>query len=136
MNQGVGDILTRAYSNQKLIVTEDYSSIKGSDAIIIAIPLLIDAQKKILDEPFLRTIRKIAPFTGNTIPIIIETSVPVGFSANQVVRAFETVGKKHEVDFLLAHSPERIKSGTMLEQLSQIPKIIGGCIEGSYRKEL
>jgi len=131
---GVGDILTRAYSNQKLIVTDDYSTVKGSDAIIIAIPLLIDAQKKILDEPFLGTIREIAPFTGNTIPIIIETSVPVGFSGNQVVQAFETVGKKHEVDFLLAHSPERIKSGTMLEQLSQIPKIIGGVSKEATEK--
>ncbi|HKZ64723.1 MAG TPA: nucleotide sugar dehydrogenase, partial [Chitinophagaceae bacterium] len=34
--------------------------------------------------------------------------------------------KLHGRDFLLAHSPERIKSGTMLEQLLQIPKVIGG----------
>ncbi len=123
---GVGDILTNAYNKHKLTVTDDYSSIRGSDAIIIAIPLLIDTQKKILDEPFLGTIKKIAPFTGNKVPVIIETSMPVGFSANRVVPAFEATGKKHGVDFLLAHSPERIKSGTMLEQLSHIPKIIGG----------
>jgi len=123
---GVAEILTEAYGNQKLAITDDYSSIKGSDAIIIAIPLLIDAQKKILDKPFLDTIKKIAPFVGDKIPIVIETSIPVGFSASQVVPTFETAGKKHGVDFLLAHSPERIKSGTMLEQLSQIPKIIGG----------
>jgi len=123
---GVGDILTRAYNNQKLAITAEYSSIEGSDAIIIAIPLLIDEQKKILDVPFVDTIKKIAPFTSGKIPVIIETSIPVGFSRNYVVPAFESAGKQHGTDFLLAHSPERIKSGTMLEQLTQIPKIIGG----------
>ncbi len=123
---GVGDILTKAYGNQKLAISSDYSSIKGSDAIIIAIPLLIDEQKKVLGVPFLDTIKKIAPFTGAKVPVIIETSIPVGFSRNYVVPAFESAGKHHGSDFLLAHSPERIKSGTMLAQLLQIPKIIGG----------
>ena len=123
---GVGDILAKAYGNQKLAITADYSSIKGSDAIIIAIPLLIDEHKKILDVPFVDTIKNIAPFTIGKIPVIIETSIPVGFSRNCVVPAFESAGKQHGVDILVAHSPERIKSGTMLEQLSQIPKIIGG----------
>ena len=123
---GVGEILNEAYNNQRLVIANQYSSIKGSDAVIVAIPLLVDAQKKILGVPFLDTIKKMAPFTANKVPIIIETSVPVGFSNHYVVPAFESAGKRHGVDFLLAHSPERIKSGTMLEQLSQIPKIIGG----------
>jgi len=123
---GVEDILTKAYKNQMLVVTTDFSLIKGSDAIIIAIPLLIDEQKKILSAPFLDTIKEIAPFISGKVPVIIETSIPVGFSRNYVVHAFESCGKHHGADFLLAHSPERIKSGTMLGQLSQIPKIIGG----------
>ena len=123
---GVGDILKKAFDKESLVITSDYSLIEGSDAIIVAIPLLIDKQKKILDVPFLDTIKKIAPFTGNKIPIVIETSIPVGFSRHHVLPAFESAGKQHGLDYLLAHSPERIKSGTMLEQLSQIPKIIGG----------
>ena len=123
---GVEDVLIKAYENQVLVVTNDFSLIKGADAIIIAIPLLIDEQKKILGAPFLDTIKKIAPFTSGKVPVIIETSIPVGFSRDSVVPAFESGGKHHGADFLLAHSPERIKSGTMLEQLSQIPKIIGG----------
>ena len=42
--------------------------------------------------------------------------------------------KRHGADFLLAHSPERIKSGTMLEQLKQIPKIIGGVSKEATEK--
>lgn len=123
---GLSDILVSGFNNNKLVITDDFSFIKGSDSIIVAIPLLIDKQKKILDEPFLEAMKKIAPFTENKVVIVIETSVPVGFGRNSVVPAIESQGKKHGTDFLLAHSPERIKSGTMLEQLLQIPKVIGG----------
>lgn len=102
------------------------SDVKGSDAIIVAIPLVIDRQKKILDKPFLDTFKNLGPFLENKTAIIIETSMPVGFGRNSVVPAIESTGKKHGIDFLLAHSPERIKSGTMMEQLLQIPKVIGG----------
>jgi nucleotide sugar dehydrogenase len=123
---GLNDILISGYKNNKLVITDDFSFIKGSDSIIVAIPLLIDNQKKILDEPFLGAMKKLVPFIEDKMVIVIETSVPVGFGRNSVVPAIESLGKKHSKDFLLAHSPERIKSGTMLEQLLQIPKVIGG----------
>lgn len=123
---GVGDILISGYSNNKLTVESDFSLIKGSDAIIIAIPLVIDKQKKIWDAPFVEVVKKIAPFLENKTVIVIETSVPVGFTRNTVLPAFELEGKLHGKDFFLAHSPERIKSGTMLKQLTQVPKVIGG----------
>jgi nucleotide sugar dehydrogenase len=133
---GVAEILNSAYRENRLAISGDYSSIKNCDAIIVAIPLLIDAQKKILDAPFLGTFKKIAPFTGNKIPIIIETSIPVGFARNNVLPAIESSGKHHGEDFMLAHSPERIKSGTMLEQLLQIPKIIGGISKEATERAL
>ncbi|MGZ8515896.1 MAG: nucleotide sugar dehydrogenase [Chitinophagaceae bacterium] len=123
---GVSDILIAGYENNRLVIADDFSQIKGSDSIIIAIPLLIDEQKRIVADPFLATMKRLAPFTENKMVIVIETSVPVGFGRNSVVPAMEWQGKKHGTDFLLAHSPERIKSGTMLEQLLQIPKVIGG----------
>ena len=76
---GVDDILNSAYNDNRLAITNDYSSVKDCDAIIVAIPLLIDHRKKILDTPFLDTIKRIAPFAKNKLPVIIETSVPVGF---------------------------------------------------------
>jgi nucleotide sugar dehydrogenase len=123
---GVNEILISACRENKLVISNDFSLIKDSDAVIIAIPLLVDHQKKILDAPFLETMQKTAPFLCNKILIVIETSVPVGFGRNNVLPAIESLGKMHGRDFLLAHSPERIKSGTMLEQLLLIPKVIGG----------
>ncbi|MEP7373119.1 MAG: nucleotide sugar dehydrogenase [Chitinophagaceae bacterium] len=123
---GLNEILTSAYRDAKLVISGDFSMIEDSDAVIIAIPLLVDHENKILDAPFLGAMRQMSPFLSNKAIIVIETSVPVGFGRDYVVPAIESQGRTHGRDFLLAHSPERIKSGTMLEQLLLIPKIIGG----------
>ena len=67
-----------------------------------------------------------APYLEGKTLIVIETSVPIGYGRKIVLPIIELQGKQHGTDFLLAYSPERIKSGTMLEQLMQIPKVIGG----------
>jgi len=123
---GVNEILASAYEADKLIISDNFSLVKDSDAVIVAIPLVVDHEKKIMQAPFLGAMRELAPFVSNKTVIVIETSVPVGFGRNYVVPEFESLGKMHGIDFLLSHSPERIKSGTMLEQLLLIPKVIGG----------
>lgn len=123
---GIQSILTSAYAEKNLKITGDFSAIEGSDAVIVAIPLLIDQDKTILDKPFIDCLSSIARFCNNSLAVIIETSVPVGFCRNKILPAMIETGKKHGEDFLLAHSPERIKSGTMMEQLHIVPKIIGG----------
>jgi nucleotide sugar dehydrogenase len=122
----VKECLVNSYGSGQLKLSDQFSMVADSDAIIITIPLLVDRQKNILDKPFLDCLRQIAPYCANEMVIVIETSMPVGFGRGSVVPALEALGKKHGTDFLLAHSPERIKSGTMLEQLPQIPKVIGG----------
>jgi nucleotide sugar dehydrogenase len=133
---GLKDILVTSFQNGKLQISDDFSSIKGSDAVIVAIPLLVDKQKQILDEPFLDCFKKLAPHFEKNVLIVIETSIPVGYGRNTVISAIESQGKKHDVDFLLVHSPERIKSGTMLQQLVVTPKVIGGVSKEATSKAL
>ena len=123
---GLNEILNSAFRDNKLVISDDFSLVKDSDAVIVAIPLLVDHQKKMLDAPFLGAMRQMSPFLSSKTVVVIETSVPVGFGRNYVVPTIESMGKIHGTDFLLAHSPERIKSGTMLQQLLLIPKVIGG----------
>lgn len=123
---GITSILTTAFADKKLIVTTDYAAVTKTDAVIIAIPLMIDAGKRVAASPFETCLRQLSMHLSGNIPVVIETSVPVGFARGTLIPALEQGGKKHGIDFLLAHSPERIKSGTMLEQLSHIPKVIGG----------
>lgn len=130
----LADVLIKSFGSGKLEITNDFGGIKGSDAVIVAIPLLVDKQKNILDEPFLDCFKKLAPHFEKNVLIVIETSIPVGYGRNTVVPAIESMGKKHGADFLLVHSPERIKSGTMLEQLLRTPKVIGGVSKEATEK--
>jgi nucleotide sugar dehydrogenase len=128
------EILIPSYKSGKLSVTTEFSDITGSDAVIVAIPLLVDNQKKILDKPFLDCFKKLTPYFTNNILVVIETSIPVGYGRNTVVAAIESLGKIHGKDFLLVHSPERIKSGSMLKQLVVTPKVIGGVSKEATEK--
>jgi nucleotide sugar dehydrogenase len=131
---GVRDILVSSYQNRDLQITADFSMIGGSAAVIVAIPLLVDKNKNILDKPFLDCFRKLAPYLEKNMLVVIETSIPVGYGRHTVVPVIESEGKKHGVDFLLVHSPERIKSGTMLQQLVTTPKVIGGVSKEATEK--
>lgn len=131
---GLKEVLVSAYQAKTLSISNDFSSIQDSQAVIVAIPLLVDQQKNILDEPFIDCFKKLAPHFSNKVLIVIETSIPVGYGRNTVVTAIESLGKKHGKDFLLVHSPERIKSGTMLQQLVVTPKVIGGVSKEASEK--
>lgn len=133
---GLAEVLTSSFTSGQLIVTNDFSHVSDSAAVIVAIPLLVDQQKNILDEPFLNCFRELAPHFSKNVLIVIETSIPVGYGRDVVVPAIESTGKKHGTDFLLVHSPERIKSGTMLEQLLRTPKVIGGVSAEATEKAL
>src|SRR5690606_6634313 len=123
---GLQEIISTHSKNGSLVITNDYGSAAESEAIIVSLPLLIDNSQHVADRPFLESMEKLAPFLSNGVVVIIETSIPVGFSREFVLPVLEKAGKKHGVDFWLAHSPERIKSGTMLQQLATVPKVIGG----------
>ncbi len=122
---GVFSVLSDAYSNGHLKIEQ---SLEGQtiDAVIVCIPLSVDLNKRTIDAPFIECFQQLAAHCFDKLLIILETSVPVGYTRKVLLPVLEEAGKKHEVDFLLSYSPERIKSGTMLKQLEKIPKIIGG----------
>ena len=130
----VKEILIKSFNKGNLEVTCDFKSIKDSQAIIICIPLLIDDSKNIIKKSFLDCIENIAPYLSNKCLLSTETTLPVGFSRKSILPLIEKFGKKHDQDFYLIYSPERIKSGTMLQQLSQNLKIIGGVNDKATKK--
>jgi nucleotide sugar dehydrogenase len=124
--EGLETILNSSFAKGQLTISADFASVKDSAAVIVAIPLLVDKQKNVLDQPFLECFKNIGAHLKNGTVLVIETSIPVGYGRNTVIPVIEQTGSKHGSDFFLVHSPERIKSGTMLQQLVVTPKVIGG----------
>ncbi|HMR93684.1 MAG TPA: nucleotide sugar dehydrogenase [Chitinophagaceae bacterium] len=123
---GVKEILQEALQKSRLSVSSSYQCVADCAAVIVAIPLLVGKSYELLDQDFKNCIREIASLVQHKCTIIMETSVPVGYCRQQILPVLEEQGKEHGRDFWLAYSPERIKSGSMLLQLTAIPKIIGG----------
>ena len=121
---GVQDLLVDAFNTKRLVLKPALD--QRPDAVIISIPLTVGDNNKTVDAPFLRCLEQLAPYCKDDLLIIVETSVPVGYCRQTLLPVLESAGKKHGIDFLLAHSPERIKSGTMLSQLDHVPKVVGG----------
>jgi len=123
------EALLPKFKEGTLKISSNFADVAESDAIIICIPLLVSKEKEIVKEPFLKCFSEISPFLTNNVLLVIETSIPIGFSRAEVIATLEANEKKHGTDFLLIHSPERIKSGSMLKQLTITPKVIGGINE-------
>ncbi|MET0466763.1 MAG: nucleotide sugar dehydrogenase [Chitinophagaceae bacterium] len=133
---GVLNVLTDAYHDGNLHILTGLGD-QQIDAVIICIPLAVDKEKNTIDDPFINCFRQLISHCSDKLLIVVETSVPVGYSRRILLPVLESSGKKHGIDFLLSYSPERIKSGTMLKQLEKIPKVIGGispeATEANYR---
>jgi len=132
--EGLEEILNSSFAKGQLTISSDFASVEDSAAVIVAIPLLVDKQKNVLDQPFLECFRNLGPHLKKGTVLVIETSIPVGYGRNTVIPVIEQSGSKHGVDFFLVHSPERIKSGTMLQQLVVTPKVIGGVTREAAEK--
>ncbi|PZR22725.1 MAG: hypothetical protein DI535_25530 [Citrobacter freundii] len=122
---GVQPVLVEAFRSGSLQVMQSLNG-HQPEAVIISIPLTVNADKKTIDDPFIKCFQQLIPFCTNKLLIVVETSVPVGYCRSTLLPVLESTGKKHGIDFFLAHSPERIKSGTMMNQLQTVPKVIGG----------
>lgn len=128
---GLNERIQPALADGRLQLSSDYAQLAGTHAIIICIPLGISDQRQVDNRPFLECIRQLAPALSERTIVVLETTVPVGFIRNDLVPALEEQGCRHGRDFYMACSPERIKSGTMLQQLAMIPKAIAGYDEAA-----
>ena len=123
---GVGEVLHKSHSDGRFTMSADAVSVMDCKTIIICLPLSINDAKLPDAAPFIDALVAIAPCLSERTMLVVETSVPVGFCRTRILPALEIAGRIHGRDYFLVHSPELIKSGTMLEQLSSVPKILGG----------
>jgi nucleotide sugar dehydrogenase len=115
-----------ARKENRITLTSDFSKIVECEATLISIPLLVDDFGAPNYAPFASCLKAMAPFLKNNHLVSVETSLPPGATRKFVKIELEKAGKVWGTDFLLVHSPERIKSGSMLRQLNTTPKVIGG----------
>jgi len=123
---GLPELLKDAVSRGLLrATTNGVEAVKEADAVIIAVPTPVE--RGVADLSYLRNALKVVrQGIHRGLLIIIESTVPPGTTAGFAKPFLEKSGLRVEEDFCLAHVPERIAPGRAVEELLNVPRVVGG----------
>lgn len=129
---GLGEALAQLVPAGRLRATDDTAAaVAGGPDLVIAVPpLVVDAEARpdftILDS----VVADIGRGLRRGTVVCIETTLPVGTTRTRVAPALaERSGLAAEQDFFAIHSPERVYSGRIFQDLATYPKLVGGLSE-------
>jgi UDP-N-acetyl-D-glucosamine dehydrogenase len=109
--------------------TTDYDAIREADAILLALPTPLSAQR----EPDLSAIRgaveRIAPLLREGQLVVLESTTYPGTTRDCLLPILERGGLEVGKGFFLAYSPERVDPGREDYTTKTTPKIVGGVTE-------
>ncbi|MEM7029533.1 MAG: nucleotide sugar dehydrogenase [Chloroflexota bacterium] len=98
----------------------------AADVYIIAVPSPITAEKE-ADLSYVEAATKaIVPHVQPGNLVILESTVPPGTTKNVLAPILSQSGLDTEKDLLIAHSPERVLPGRILEELVNNDRVVGG----------
>lgn len=123
---GMVDLLGGVVQDGKLVATTNTTTaVAESEVVIVIVPVLLTPEQ----HADLRQIHGVARQIGGALQrgsmVIFETTLPVG-STREMLPLLEANGRRAGVDFDLVYSPERVKSRSVLKNLTEAPKVIGG----------
>lgn len=106
---------------------------KRDDVYIVAVGTPVDSETK---EPRLEAVRDASRHVGSALKqndlVILRSTVPVGTTRNEVLPVLEEEsGLSAGEDFGLVFAPERTIAGNALNELRELPQIIGAIDEES-----
>ena len=115
--------------------TDTVAAVAQSDAVVIVVPLFVDADGVPdfgwMDSATRDVARGLRPGTL----VSYETTLPVGTTRSRFLPMLEEgSGLAAGSDFFLAFSPERVYSGRIFLDLRRYPKLVGGVDAASSRR--
>jgi nucleotide sugar dehydrogenase len=124
LTAGVAEVVHKGSLSATLNVTE---AVSKASVVVVIVPVVIDAKHQVdFDAIDTATAAIGAGLRPGTL-VIYETTLPIGTTSNRFSRILERTSKlKAGHDFLLAYSPERVKSGSIFRDLRTYPKVVGG----------
>ena len=141
LNRGesyVGDVsnesLRELLDAGRLRATLDYDELRGADAILIALPTPLSAQREPDLTIVLDATRDIAKRLEKGQLIILESTTYPGTTRERLQPILEESGLKAAEDFHLAFSPERVDPGREDWTTKSTPKVVGGITEACTEK--
>jgi len=104
----------------------DFKAMEDSDVIIICVPTPLRRKYHPNISYIKQAVRSISRHIKRGSLVIMESTTYPGTTEEVILPLFEKGGLKHNKDFFLCFSPERIDPGNKTYPVHKIPKIIGG----------
>ena len=113
----------------------DAEAMREADAVVVIVPVVVDAERQIDYGPIDAATRDIARHVGRGALVIYETTLPVGTTRTRFGPMLaKGSGLELDRDLFLAFSPERVLVGRVFLDLQRYPKIVGGTSDESTRR--
>ena len=109
-----------------LAATTDYDALREVDAILVALPTPLSAQREPDLSILLAATAQIAPRLRQGHLVVIESTTYPGTTRERVKPLLEESGLEAGHDFHLAFSPERVDPGREDWTTRNTPKVVGG----------
>ena len=123
------DILKNAVKQGLFRATNDFSIVKGLDAISICVPTPLNKEKNPDISFIVSVMDKVKNFIHDDSIIILESTTYPGSTKELILPYIQTDELIPGENICLCFSPERIDPGNKLYNTSNTPKIIGGITE-------
>jgi nucleotide sugar dehydrogenase len=124
---GVRELLTEVLADDRLVATSDTAkAVADSEVVIVIVPAVVTAEGEAELRNLEAASRDIAQGLQPGTLVVYETTVPVGTTRERMIPILRTSGLEPGVGFLVAYSPERVKSRLVMRRLANTPKIISG----------
>ena len=124
---GVCELLTEAQAAGRFFATCDTAeAVTDSEVVIVIVPAILTAERKADLSNLEAASNDIARGLRRGTLVIYETTVPVGTTRERMIPILRTSGLEPGTEFLVAYSPERVKSRLVMRHLTETPKIISG----------
>ena len=122
---GLGDLVKKVVGNKKLVASTTPTK---ADVFVIAVPTpSFDDEFKGCDLKYVESATKsIIPFIEKGNVVIIESTMSPRSTEDKIKPIFEQAGFIVGEDVYLAHCPERVLPGQILEELVNNSRIVGG----------
>jgi UDP-N-acetyl-D-mannosaminuronic acid dehydrogenase len=115
--------------------TDALKAVRESDAVVIAIPTPF--RDGVADLSYLgEALLAVQEGLHRGLLVVIESTIPPGTTTGFAKPLLEESGLRVEEDFYLAHVPERIAPGKAIEELLNMPRVVGGVGPRSTEKAL
>lgn len=108
------------------VFTTNKNVLKDADAIIVCVPTPVDENNLPNLEPLVHAVRLAGEHIKSRALLIIESTINPGVCDETIIPILERYGKILNIDYDLAHCPERINPGDSKWNIGNINRVVGG----------